>query len=340
MPKSAAKSTPKPVTKPKRNFTHLSIEERRRIVVALAEDPRPSMEAIGRRLGRPGKTISAEINRHGGLRAYDALRAQRKACKLRNTTGRLRRLLVLDSALCQEVEAAIMKGDSPALISRALKLRGISISAETIYEHIYRDRLEEKGRLYRKMVHPRSKRREKGRTKKSGRGKLKNQKNITERPITSTLRLEPGHVEADTIHGPGTACLLTVVDRVHRKLWSLVLPDRTADAIKLGLEKIQWQAAASGLKFKSMTIDNGKEFAHNEAYGTMFPEGTFFGDSHSPWQRGQIEERNRMLRWSFPKGTDFSKVTQEDVDAALDRINNRPMACLNYSTPNQALRAA
>jgi IS30 family transposase len=336
MPKSAVKSTS---TFP-RKFTHFSLEERRKIAVWLKDKPRPSFEEMGRRLGRPGKTVSAEINRHGGLYAYDAARAQKKARKARTVASRQRRLLEQDSLLCQEVEARIGNGESPALISRILRLRGIMLCAETIYQHIYRDRLEKHGQLNKKMIHPRSKRRAKGRILKGGRGRLKNQKPLTDRPVASTERTEIGHVEADTIHGPGTACLLTVVDRKLRQLFALVLPDRTGETIKHGLEKITRQAAEIGLAFKSLTIDNGKEFALHEDYGNMFPQGTFFGEPHRPWQRGQIEERNRMLRWSFPKGTDFSKVTQADVDTALDRINNRPMACLKFSTPSQAFRVS
>jgi len=336
MPKSAVKSTS---TLP-RKFTHISLEERRKIAVWLKEKPRPPFEEMGRRLGRPGKTVSAEIKRHGGMYAYEAIRAQKKAAKARLSASKQRRLLEQEPLLCQEVEARIENGESPALISHVLRLRGIILCAETIYQHIYRDRLEKRGQLNKKMIHPRSKRRAKGRILKGGRGRLKNQKPLTDRPAASTDRTEIGHAEADTIHGPGTACLLTVVDRKSRQLFALVLPDRTAETIKHGLGKITWQAAQIGLVFKSLTIDNGKEFALHEEYGKMFPQGAFFGEPHSPWQRGQIEERNRMMRWSFPKGTDFSKVTQAEVDAALHRVNNRPMACLKFSTPRQALRAA
>jgi len=336
MPKSAVKSTPTP----SRKFTHISIEERRKVAVWLKDKPRPAFEEMGRRLGRPGKTVSAEIKRHGGLYAYDSARAQKKAVKARLSASKVRRLLEQEPLLCQEVEARIENGDSPFLISHALRLRGIILCPETIYQHIYRDRLEKHGRLNNKMVHPRSKRRAKGRLLKGGRGRLKNQKPLVDRPAASTERTEIGHAEADTIHGPGTACLLTVVDRKSRQLFALVLPDRTAETIKHGLGKITWQAAQVGLAFKSLTIDNGKEFALHEDYGKMFAQGTFFGDPHSPWQRGQIEERNRMLRWSFPKGTDFSKVTQTEVDTALHRVNNRPMVCLQFCTPSQALRAA
>lgn len=336
MPKSAVTFTPKPDPK----YTHFSFDERRKIAAWLKVKPRPSFEEMGRRLGRPGKTVSAEIKRHGGLYAYESVRAQKKAVKARLSASKQRRLLEQKPLLCQEVEARITNGESPALISHVLRLRGIILCAETIYQHIYRDRAEKHGQLNKKMMHPRSKRRAKGRILKGGRGRLKNQKPITDRPVASTERTETGHAEADTIHGPGTACLLTVVDRKSRLLFALVLPDRTAETIKDGLGKITWQAAQMGLAFKSLTIDNGKEFALHEDYGKMFPQGTFFGETHSPWQRGQIEERNRMLRWSFPKGTDFSKVTQAEVDAALHRVNNRPMACLKFSTPSQALRAA
>ena len=319
-------------------YSQLTIQERRRIAIWLKEDPDVTYTQIGKWLGRPGQTIGAEVARNGGRKKYDAAKAHNRAKRKRQKAGASRRRI--SDVFTKIVVAALLHAKlSPALISRWFKQHGQALSHEAIYQFIYWDK-KQGGSLWQLLRHPRRRRKPHSRMGKDNRGKLPNAKHISDRPQASETRSELGHAEADTVYGPGTACLLTLVERKSRMLFACVMPDRTADTVRHALAGLCRRARRRGIGLKSLTLDNGKEFAMHELFVADFKEGVYFGDTHSPWQRGQIEERNRALRWYFPKRTDFSKVSQREVDQACDQINNRPMACLDYSTPMQVVRVA
>ena len=86
---------------------------------------------------------------------------------------------------------------------------------------------------------------------------------------------------------------------------------------------------------KSITLDNGSEFALFREFEKELDTTVYFADPHSPWQRGSNENMNGLLRFWFPKGFDFRNISQSDVDRVVDLINSRPRACLNYRSPKQ-----
>jgi IS30 family transposase len=92
---------------------------------------------------------------------------------------------------------------------------------------------------------------------------------------------------------------------------------------------------ASGLEFKTLTTDNGIENKQHREITEQTGVPVFFTDPYSSWQKGGVENANKMLRHYFPKGTDFSSVTQAEVDAALWTINNKPRQCLGFKSAIQ-----
>lgn len=84
-----------------------------------------------------------------------------------------------------------------------------------------------------------------------------------------------------------------------------------------------------------MTVDNGSEFAGFKQFEQKTGLEIYFAKPYAAWQRGANENTNGLLRQYFPKGTNFKKVTDEDVDQAVKRLNNRPRKCLNYQTPQE-----
>lgn len=84
---------------------------------------------------------------------------------------------------------------------------------------------------------------------------------------------------------------------------------------------------------KTLTVDNGSEFADFKEFEKKTGLDIYFAKPYSPWQRGANENTNGLLRQYFPKGTDFKKVTEEDVIQAVKSLNNRPRKCLGYRTP-------
>jgi IS30 family transposase len=87
----------------------------------------------------------------------------------------------------------------------------------------------------------------------------------------------------------------------------------------------------------SFTFDNGSEFARHREISAQHNAPVYFADPHSPWQRGTNENMNGLIRFFFPKGTDFSKVTKEELQRVIDLINNRPRKCLGWLSPIEFL---
>ena len=86
---------------------------------------------------------------------------------------------------------------------------------------------------------------------------------------------------------------------------------------------------------KSMTYDNGLEFAGHTEVSNVYDISDYFCEPYHSWEKGTIENRNGVIRYYFPKGTDFSKITEEQIKYVQDKINNRPMKCLGFLTPKE-----
>jgi len=91
----------------------------------------------------------------------------------------------------------------------------------------------------------------------------------------------------------------------------------------------------SGLPILTLTADNGREFAHHESIARILQTSFYFAHPYCSWERGTNENANGLVRQYFPKGTDFSSITQADLDWVMKRMNNRPRKCLEMKTPNQ-----
>lgn len=159
---------------------------------------------------------------------------------------------------------------------------------------------------------------------------------ITERPIDLELRIEPGHLEFDSIVSSkrsGSKYALAVVqDRTTRLVRAKLVPNlKPASYSKVILSLVK------DLKTLSLTTDNGIENKNHQqitlSLNTKPP--VYFTDPYSSWQKGGVENANKMLRRYFPKGTDFSTIRQTDVDEALVRINNKPRKILGFKSSLQ-----
>lgn len=163
------------------------------------------------------------------------------------------------------------------------------------------------------------------------------------RPEAIGQRSEPGHWEMDLVVGPqgSKPCLLTLTERLTRKEIITLLPDRRAVTIRRALDRIERQTVGFKQKFKSITTDNGSEFMEYEllikscrSKGQRFK--IYYCHSYAAWEKGGVENHNRMIRRFFPKGTDFSKVTKKQVAAVQNWMNNYPRKILDWMTPLEA----
>jgi IS30 family transposase len=154
---------------------------------------------------------------------------------------------------------------------------------------------------------------------------------IAERPVGASERTEVGHYERDTVVGrKGTAGgVSTSIERMSRLLL----------ATKVSSMRPQEHAAvvvADSAKYltKSFTYDNGIENRNHLTTGIT----SYFCAPYHSWEKGSVENANKMLRWLFPKQTDFSLVTQEQIDAAVWCINNKPRKILGYRSSLEVAR--
>ena len=315
----------------------LSLTEREEISRGLAVGE--SMRCIAGRLERAPSTVSREVAANGGRHRYRATTAHR------TSRHRARRpkptKLASNHRLREEVESKLELWWSPVQISDWLidtypENEEMRVSHETIYQSLFvQGKSSLRKELWRCLRSGRATRRPQGRPA-STKGQIRDMVMISERPAEIEDRAVPGHWEGDLLMGKRQTAIGTLVERWSRYVMLFPLPDgNTAEAVRTALtETVQrlpdhlWQ---------SLTWDQGREMAQHVQFSVDTGVQVFFCDPNSPWQRGTNENTNGLLRQYFPKGTDMSKLTQEDLDQAAYSLNTRPRQTLGRMTPSDKL---
>ena len=283
---------------------------------------------IAAELGVAKSTISRELCRNKGQRGYRPKQAHSSAQARRQSSTNATKI---KPKTWQKIASLIVKDFSPEQISGYLKACGkASASHERIYQHIYADK-QQGGSLY---THLRlKKRRRKRYGKYDKRGQIPNRKSIDERPEVVSNRERIGDWEADTIIGKNhNQAIVSLVERKSLLTRLEKVTRKTDKAVKRATIKA---LNALADKVHTITSDNGKEFASHEAIASALAADFYFAHPYHSWERGTNENTNGLVRQYFPKGTDFSKITQSEVKAVEKRLNTRPRKTLGYRTPNQ-----
>jgi IS30 family transposase len=291
---------------------------------------------IGKILGRHHSTIYDEIGRNGGAVSYRAVDAQRRAEE--NRTRPKGRKLEDSPRLHDAVDDGLRQNWSPEQISTRLREdhpddHDMRISHETIYESLY---LQARGVLRTELTlalrSGRARRVSRSRASAS-RGKIKDMVNISARPAEADDRAVPGFWEGDLIIGKGNKSqIATLVERTTRFVMLVRIPyDRNAERVATLLAK-KMETLPEFLR-NSVTWDQGKEMARHADFTIRTGMPVYFCDPHSPWQRGSNENTNGLLRQYFPKGTDLSLHSQDDLDRVAAELNGRPRKTLNWRKP-------
>lgn len=298
-----------------------------------------SNKECARRLKRHPSTIGRELSRNSFCSQrqnyYVAIHAQARADEKEHKAAHSKQELKNPDVYAYVTEHLRM-GWSPDAIAGRLKHdhpddKHFWITAETIYRWIYDSEQIKEG--WFEYLRRKQKKRRKQQGRKVQRAAIPDRVSIRLRPEKVNQRLEFGHWEGDTVEGKyHKDGVHTEMERVSRKYAGKKIGAiNSKETIR-----VQKKIFAKMLKpaRKSTTLDNGRE---NHLHSKLKKMGmdTYFADPYSAWQRGSNEHGNWLLRYYFPKGTDFSQVAEEELQDVIEEINNRPRKILGYQTPNE-----
>ena len=252
-----------------------------------------------------------------------------------------------------------VQGWSPEQI--ALRLRvdfpdddSMRISHEAIYQALF---VQSRGALQRELVAclrtGRALRVPRSRARQQAWGHVTTAVMISERPAEAADRAIPGHWEGDLLIGLERSAIGTLVERTTRFTMLVHLPREDGYRHKHTVKNGPALAGYGAITMKnalaetmttlplqlrrSLTWDRGKELSAHAAFKVETGIPVFFADPRSPWQRGTNENTNGLLRQYFPKGTDLSRWTAEEIEAVAAALNSRPRKTLGWKTPAEAL---
>lgn len=315
-------------------YQQLTLQERE--VISQMHFSGARSAAIARRLGRSPSTISRELRRNSGQETYSALSAQQRSERRRAKRPLTRKM---DRP---ELNAAVRRGLthewSPEQIAGRLKREhpgdaSRRVSHQTIYRWL--ETCEFRSHFRSFLRHGRYRRRARG----DGRGQLQNRVSIDRRPAVVASRRRYGDWEGDTVHGAGrSGMVMTCVERKSGYLLTAKMKDGTSARLNAATERA-FRGIPPNL-CKTLTVDNGREFARHEQLTRRLGLPVFFAHVYSPNERAVNENTNGLLRQYIPKGTDFRDISHHMLAFVTERINNRPRKRLNYLTPSEVLKQA
>lgn len=318
------------------SYHHLTPIERGKIEALRREGQ--GVRRIAAALGRSPSTLSRELQRNPAHNGYEAAKAQRRYHERREVCRPQRKLG--HRPLWDYVFEKLPEGWTPEVVAGRLPLAfpgdpKMRISHETLYRGLYGD--ERMHCLIKSLPQARPKRRRRGQGKTRRGPSIPNRVGIAQRPAVVAERARYGDWEGDTIVGANQKAFITTL--VERK--SLLL------RAKLTATKQAGEVAAAVVEalldmpvpwVRTITFDNGTEFAQHEQMARQLPVAVYFADPYAACQRGRNENTNGLIRRFLPKGTDFTTISQEQLDRIVESINDRPRKTLGYNSANEVLR--
>ena len=292
-----------------------------------------SMRKIAGMVGCHVSTISREINRNTGGRGYRYKQADDKAVERRSMASSTPKKLKPE--LKKMMMNKLLEDWSPEQIAGRFKLDGYSISHETIYQYVWKNK-RRGGTLYQHLRHH-GKKYNKRASGKAGRGCIPHRVDIAERPLIVEQKARMGDWEGDTIIGvKHQGAIVSYVDRCSKFTFLKKIDRKTAELVtQATIEKL----GEEGVPVITITYDNGMEFANHLSIASALNARCYFARPYHSWERGLNEHTNGLVRQYLPKSTDFTQVTDQRVQDIAERLNNRPRKILQYRTPHEVMMA-
>jgi IS30 family transposase len=320
----------------------LSISERRSIENGCRSGF--TFTAIAMLIGTSVSTVSREV---GGVPGRDSYRADLAQLRAEDQARRPKQTkLETNPWLRDRVEAGLEACLSPEQVAGQLRREfpedlEMQVHHETIYRELFvQGRGALRAELHQCLRSGRARRvtrAEARRERASGRGQIPDMVNIVERDEEVEERRVPGHWEGDLIVGKNNASAIgTLVERTTGYTLLLHLPDgHGAEPVTAAITHAM--AALPAKLRRSLTWDQGKELSGHKKVAEATGLKVYFCDPHSPWQRATNENTNGLLRQYFPKGTDLSVHSRQDLAWVQDQFNNRPRKRLEYAKPSELI---
>lgn len=313
----------------KKSYTQLTDKERYHLELLIQECP--TQKKISERLGRDKSTISRELKRNRSDASYSSEMAIKK------TKERRKRVIPtkFTEIVKERIEFDLKNHWSPEQISGRLKREKIaSISHELIYQYIDKDR-KAGGILYTYLPHRGKKYKKRNiKTRKINWKAVAPRKSISERPDLVSRKKKAFHWEGDTVEGKGHIGGVATLVEMKTK-YTLIRKVRDKSSAEMKEVIVNGFINCPGF-IKSLTVDNGNEFALHDVISKKLNTDVYFANPYSPWERGLNENTNGLIRRFYPKGTDFTRITERELLKTQDMLNNRPRKCLGYKTPKEA----
>lgn len=305
-------------------MAHTQLTSEQRYQIKALKQANQSTAKMTEIVGVDRSTIYREIKRNTGLRGYRPKQAHEKALDRRQRKSKQR----ITQETWKRVEEKLQLDWSPEQIANWLKKHGNeNVSHEWIYHYVYADK-RVGGNLHEHLRCQKPYRKRTGSNDR--RGKIPNTTSIEQRPEIVDQRARLGDWEVDLILGKGQqGVVVTLTERKSRfTLLRKVLSKQAELVAQAIIDLLSWVE-----HLKTITADNGKEFAKHLQISRQLCVDIFFAHPYSSWERGTNENTNGLIRQYLPKSRNLITVTAQEELMIMDRLNLRPRKCLDFNTP-------
>jgi IS30 family transposase len=306
------------------------ITESQRYAISIMQNHGYNQSEIAQLIGKDKSVISRELSRNcdkrNGIYRYEL--AQRKSEARQELKPRK---IIFTGSIKAYVESKLEKKYSPEqIVGEARKENLPCVSHERIYQYVWSDKKH--GGVLHSHLRTEGKRYRKRGNKKDRRGIITDRVDIEQRPIIVEQRERAGDLEIDTIIGKNhKGAVVTINDRASGKLKMVKVESKDATLVA----KATIQALADWKdQLKTITADNGKEFAMHKMISTGLNIDFYFAKPYHSWERGSNENLNGLIRQYIPKKSDFTNITNDQIKYIEEELNNRPRKRFNFETPN------